>query len=391
MRSRAADRSSTTAILKRRRATAARISAGASTTSSAYVARTGQARPGGLVHGTAAEQQPGAPEVVGLEVGDRLDGGLGAGDDDRVGGGAEGGGDGRLVAGLHAQQRGHRAHQARHRVRGGEQRTGAVLAVESELERVAAGHQPGPVAIGLLGLLAGLGEAFVDVVEGRDGGFVLRVEALLAGVETGDPGLERREVLLGPRGAGERLLAGRLEATDLVGRRGRPRLQCVDLAVQPRESFATVGGGADQPGDAALLLCRGVLRRTPNADGGLESGAVLLDQRRDLGLLLAHPRGLGLELVGIAPGVHGVRRRPRRRRCGAARPPATGCRAGVPSGRRGRTTSPGPWPAPGGRCAARPRASSPARGPARARPRPRRDARPGSTRRPSPAPARAGP
>ena len=66
----------------------------------------------------------------------------------------------------------------------------------------------GALALGLLGLLAGLGEPLVDVVEGGDGGLVLGVEALLAGVEPGDLGLEGGEVALRPLGAGHGLLAG---------------------------------------------------------------------------------------------------------------------------------------------------------------------------------------
>ena len=56
--------------------------------------------------------------------------------------------------------------------------------------------ETGALAIGLLRLVTSLGEALVDVVEGGDGRLVLGVEALLAGVEAGDPGLERGEVLV---------------------------------------------------------------------------------------------------------------------------------------------------------------------------------------------------
>ena len=41
-----------------------------------------------------------------------------------------------------------------------------------------------------------------------DAALVLGVEALLAGVEPGDPGLQRGEVALGALGAGGGLLAG---------------------------------------------------------------------------------------------------------------------------------------------------------------------------------------
>ncbi len=73
----------------------------------------GQAGPVAVGGRSAAEQQPGPAEVVGLEVPDGVDGGVGVADGDRVGGGAEGAGDGGLVAGAHRQQRRDRAEQAR--------------------------------------------------------------------------------------------------------------------------------------------------------------------------------------------------------------------------------------------------------------------------------------
>ena len=130
------------------------------------------------------------------------------------------------------------------RVGGGEQRAGAVLAVEAELEGVLAGGEGGAVAVGLERLVAGLGEPLLDVVEGADRGLVLGVEALLAGVEAGDPGLERGEVALGAVGAGDGLLAGQAEPADLLVGGGRAGAQRVDLAVQPGQALAAVGGGA---------------------------------------------------------------------------------------------------------------------------------------------------
>ena len=94
---------------------------------------------------------------------------------------------------------------------------------------------------------------------------MLGVEPLLAGVEAGDPGLEGGEVPLGPRGAGERVLVGLGEPADLVVGGGRARAQRVDLAGEPGQPLAAVGGGAVQPGDPALLLGHGVLRRTAAA------------------------------------------------------------------------------------------------------------------------------
>ena len=129
-----------------------------------------------------------------------------------------------LVAAAHGEQRGDRAEQPGHLVGGREQRAGAVLAVEAHLQGVLAGGEGGPVAVGLLGLLAGLGEPLLDVVERGDGGLVLGVEALLAGVEPGDPGLQGGEVALGALGPGEDVLAGLAEPADLVLGGGRAGL-----------------------------------------------------------------------------------------------------------------------------------------------------------------------
>ena len=266
----------------------------------------GEAGPVAVVERRAAEQQPGAAEVVVLEVADGLDRGVGVGDHHGVGGGAECRGDRGLVAVVDVEQRGDRAEQAVDRVGRGEQGAGAVLAVEADLERVTAGDQPGPVAVGLLGVLAGAGQLLLDLVEGGDGLLVLGVEALLAGVEPGDLGLERGEVALGALGAGGGVLAGVGQALDLrVGGLGA-RLQRVDLAGEPGQALAAVGGGALEAGDPLVLLGGGLLGGTLGDDGGVERGALLLDLLGDLGLLLAYALGLGLELVGVAPGVDGV-------------------------------------------------------------------------------------
>ena len=94
------------------------------------------------------------------------------------------------------------------RVAGGEQRAGAVLAVQPDLEGLLAGGEAGALALGGLRLLAGLGQPVLEVAEGGGGALVLGVEPLLAGVEPGDPGLERGEVALRAVGAGRGLLRG---------------------------------------------------------------------------------------------------------------------------------------------------------------------------------------
>ncbi len=266
----------------------------------------GQAGPVAVVEGCTAEDEPRATEVVVLEVADRVDGGSGVGDHDRVGRAAEGGRHGGLVAVLDVEQRGDRAEETADLVGGRQERAGAVLAVEADLERVAARDQPGPVAVGLLGVLAGPGELLVDLVEGSDRVLVLGVEALLAGIEAGDAGLERGEVALRALGAGDGVLAGVGEPPDLgVGRLGA-RLQRVDLAGQAGQALASVGGGPLEAGDPPLLLGGGLLGRALRDDRRVEDLALLLDLLGDLRLLLAHPLGLRLEVVGIAAGVDGV-------------------------------------------------------------------------------------
>ena len=322
----------------------------------------GQGRPVHVVDGSPAQQQPGAAEVVGLEVADRPHGGVEVGDDHGVRRGSEGRGDRGLVAVLDVEERGHRAEQSTHLVGRREQCPGAVLAVEADLQGVAAGDQSGPVALGLLGLLACPGELLLDLVEGADGVLVLGVESLLAGVEAGDLGLEGGEVALGPLGAQDGVLAGVGEASDLgVGGLG-PRRERVDLPVQPGQALAAVGGGTLQPGDAAVLLGGGLLGRALGRHGGLEDLALPLDLLGDLGLLAAHARGLGLELVGVAAGVDAVGLRGTRRVADALVGQRRGAAQPFLAAPTARTRSPGPRPAAAGRRAGWPRAGPPSRG-----------------------------
>ncbi len=247
-----------------------------------------------------AEQHPGPAEVVTLEVVDRGPGGVGAGDRDGVGRRSERRGDGGLVAGTDPQQRGDGAEQARDGVGGGEQGPDAVLAGQPHLERVLAGSERRPVAVGLASLVAGLRQTFLDVREGTHRRLVLGVEALLAGVQAGDPGLESGVVTLRALRPGQGVLAGLTEATDLVGGRGGARAKAVDLAVQSGEPLAPVGGGPQDTGEAALFLGGSVLGGASGDDRLLEAGPAGLDLRGDLLLLGTHPRRLGVELVGVA-------------------------------------------------------------------------------------------
>ncbi len=131
---------------------------------------------------------------------------------------------------------------------------------------------------------------------------VLGVEPLLARVEAGDPGLECGEVALGASRAAERVLVGLGEAAELVVSGSGARAQRVDLADQPGQPLAAVGGGAVLAGDPALLLGDGVLGGAPRGDRLLEGDAVRLDLGLDGALLLAHLCGLGLQRLRVAAG-----------------------------------------------------------------------------------------
>ncbi len=253
--------------------------------------------------GRAAEDEPGAAEVVGLQVVDRVDGGVGTGHGDRVGGGAEGGGDGGLVPGAHRQQGRHRPHQAGDLLGRGEQRAGAVAAAEAHLEGLLAGGQRRTLAVGALHLVAGLLQPGRGVVEQAGGHLVLGVQALLARVQAGDLGLQGREVALRALGADDGLLPGVAQPADLVVGGGGAGPQGVDLAVQARQPLAAVGGRADQARHATLLLAGGLLGRTPRGHRLLQRRAVGLDLGADDLLLLEHLGGLGLQRLRVAPGL----------------------------------------------------------------------------------------
>ena len=198
-----------------------------------------------------ADQQRGAPAVELAQPAQGIDGRLHRSHRHRIGEWTEGGGDGVLVAGLDAQQCGHRAEHTGEVV-GRQQGPGPVLAFQAQLEGLDLGLPGGAVALGRL----------IDPLELRDGGrgllelearpLVLGVQALLALLGSGHRRLERREVhgrgMAATLGLGE----GLLQAADLglgglqTGAAGR------HLAGQPGQALATVRGGALQVGDPAL-------------------------------------------------------------------------------------------------------------------------------------------
>ena len=182
---------------------------GASTTSSAYVAPAGspgQSPRSARVGVGAAEQQPGAAEVGVLEVVDRADGRADVGHGHGVRGRAQRRGDRRLVAGAH--------RSAARRPSPSSPDTSSLAASSAPApslrdrpssRALLAGDQGGPLALGRLRLLAQLGQPGVDVREQGGSALVLGVEASLARVEAGDPGLERGELALCPLGSRARL------------------------------------------------------------------------------------------------------------------------------------------------------------------------------------------
>ena len=178
---------------------------------------------------------------------DRVQRSLGVGHGDGVGCLAQSRGDGGLVAGPHAQQRGDGAHQAGHLLGGGQQGARTVLAVQAELQRLLAGGQTGRARARRPAPRRAAWRAARPARRGRLGGLVLLVQALLTGVESGDLGLQRGEVVLRLRGPRLRLA--------LVGRRaGRSRTRRRPRGSSARSPGRSAGpdprGGRRRPGSA---------------------------------------------------------------------------------------------------------------------------------------------
>ena len=270
-------------------------------------------------------------------------------DGDGVGGAAQRAGDGGLVAAADGQQRGHRAEQPGDLVGGGEQRAGAVLAVEAELEGVLAGGQRrrgrarpaapprGPWPAAPRGRRAAAAAASCSA--SRPSSPASRPATRVSRA------VKSRWARAARASASSRAW---VEAADLVVGGGGAGAQRVDLAVQPGQPLAAVGGGAvrgRRPG--APPRRRRPRRCVPGGDRLLEGGAVRLDlgrRSRSPARAPARPRppaASGSRPVATSP-VDG-----RLRRCGPARRPATGCRAAARAARTARTRSPAPGPAPG--------------------------------------------
>ncbi|WP_308200742.1 hypothetical protein [Aeromicrobium fastidiosum] len=162
-------------------------------------------------------------------------------------------GDRGLEAAADRQQRGDGTEQAADLVGRGEQRAGAVLARQPQLERLLAGRQTGLLTLGRVELVGDRRQARGRLLELGLGGLELLVEPRLARVEARDLVLEGRELLLRLDGPRLGLVARRRQAPDLLAGRRGAAAQGVDLAVQTGQPLALVGCGAQQPGDPSLL------------------------------------------------------------------------------------------------------------------------------------------
>lgn len=130
---------------------------------------------------------------------------------------------------------------------------------------------------------------------------VLGVETLLALLDPGDLGLQRRELGLGAfaaplrvgEGAGEPFQL-RLGGLDPAGAGG-------DLAAEAGQSLPAVGGGAQGGRDPLILGPRGRVGLGPGGEHHVEGGAVGGDLRGELGLLGPDAVGGDLQLLRVAP------------------------------------------------------------------------------------------
>ncbi len=192
-------------------------------------------------------------------------------------------------------------------VAGREQRGGAVLAAQAQLQGLHPGGGGLPVALGDPLLLAQLLELGFQPVEVGGGLLVARVEVLLARLLGGDRRLQRGELALGLGGAGPSGLDGVAHPAELAlggldpGRLGR------HLPGQPGQALAAVGDRARDPREALLLRRIRLLDLGPGGHGDREGGCGVgnLDDER---LVLREQVGrLTAQLLGITAGRTGAR------------------------------------------------------------------------------------
>ncbi len=156
------------------------------------------------------------------------------------------------MAGVDLEQGGDRAGHGVGVVAGSEQRGGAVLAAQAQLEGLHAGGAGLAVAVGgALGVAQPLDLGLEPLVLGG-GALVGLVEALLALLVDGDGRLEGGELALGLGGPGGGGPGAAAQPLDLRLARLDPGRLGADLALQPGQALAAVGDGA---GDRARRCC----------------------------------------------------------------------------------------------------------------------------------------
>ena len=280
-RARAASRSATTAVLKSRRASAGRRVSGHDTTSTAYAAWPGSPGQARSSVDAAAEQQPGPAEVTGLEVADRRDGGVAVGDGHGVGGRAQRRGDRGLVAGCRRSAR----------------RRPSRAGPETESEAASSAPAPSlrlsPSSRASLrawrpersrSACAASSRALASrSVRSSSTASAASCSASRPSSPASSPAIRVSRAVKSCWARSARATAAArdgLEPADLLVGRGGARLDGVDLAGEPGQTLAPVGGGAQEPGDPALLLGRRLLGGTTGGHRRLERGPVRLDLAR---------------------------------------------------------------------------------------------------------------
>ena len=127
------------------------------------------------------------------------------------------------------------------------------------------------------------------------------VQALLALLVLGDPGLERGELPLGPAARAVRALDTGPQPADLRLRRPRCARPGADLALEPGQPLAPVGGGAR---GRARRCCSSSCALLGGLPGGRRPPASAVRRRRRSpragGVLRPHLGGLRPQLLGVA-------------------------------------------------------------------------------------------
>ena len=184
----------------------------------------------------------------------------------------------------------------------------------------------GALALGGLRLLAGLGQPLLEVARAPTA--APSCSASRPSSPASSPAIRVSSAVKSRWARSARasgLLAGAGQPADLLVGGGGPALERVDLAVQPGQALAAVGGGAQQAGDPALLLGVRLLGLLAGGERPRRARRGCAATSASISLLLrADPLGLGPQLLGVAARPGG-RLGARRRRCGPARRPGRRC------------------------------------------------------------------